>query len=433
MAERPHAVVTGIGLVTPLGRGVTDFFEGLCLGRSGLRRPPKGHPLGGSVRVAGIAPNAAHADAPGVAEDGPTARCVRLALAAAADALCDARLVVGRDVDPARTAVVVSSGGAGPRTYDHPTAGAAPRHPSWLLPNPVAGRIAAVHGIRGVSPAVPTACASGAQSVAEALRIIRAGEADVVLCGGADAPLHPAVARGFADAGALATGWADPTAASRPFDLARNGFVLAEGAGILVVESREHANARGVLAYADLLGWGGSTNSAHPDPRGDGAVEAMRRALVDARVSPGDVGYLNAHGSGARIGDAAEATAIRAVFGAGPQVSSVKSVTGHMLAGAGAVEAAVTAIAIAAGELPPTHNLLDPDPVCALEHIRDKACRADVAVAVSNSFAFGGHNISLVLGRSQSRSERQRAATQARTAGAASTPPGHSTFGGRDQ
>jgi 3-oxoacyl-[acyl-carrier-protein] synthase II len=413
-------VITGIGLFTPLGRGVTEFFDAVCAGPSGLVRPSGDHPLASTVDVAGIAPPL-HADEVMAPRDGLFVdRYALMAMAAANDAMVDAKLVVGQDVDPLRTSVVVSTGGAGLETYERQAlsrhergrARVSPYYLPGMLPNMAAARIAIAHGIRGVTSCIATACAAGAQSVAEALRIIRAGEADVVVCGGSDAPLHPTVALGFANARALATGWADPAAASRPFDRARNGFVLAEGAGVLVVERREHAEARGVAGYADLLGWGGSSDAHHPTtprPDGEGAMECMRRTLIDAGLAPGDVGYVNAHGTSTKLGDAAEATAIRAVFGdAAPAVSATKSVTGHMLGGAGAIEAAVTAIAIAAGTLPPTHNLADPDPACDLDHVRGRARHDDVSAAMSNSFGFGGHNISLLFGRISGDSRMER-------------------------
>ncbi|MGQ0840033.1 beta-ketoacyl-[acyl-carrier-protein] synthase family protein [Actinokineospora sp.] len=427
-ASRPHAVVTGIGLTTPLGDGVSEFFDALCTGRSGLRRPPRNHPVASTVEVAGIARPIEAAEFVSPRDGLHVDRYVLLAMSAASDALIDAKLVVGQDVDARRVAVVVSTGGAGLETYerqalarhDRGRAAISPYYLPGMLPNMAAARIAIAHGIRGVSSSIATACAAGAQAVAEALRIIRAGEADVVVCGGSDAPLHPTVALGFANARALATGWDDdPAAASRPFDRRRNGFVLAEGAGILVVERREHANARGVIGYADLIGWGGSTDAHHPTtprPDGEGAAECMRRALMDAGIAPRHVDYINAHGTSTKLGDVAETRAIHTVFGAhAPAVSSTKSVTGHMLGGAGAIEAAATAIAIAAGELPPTHNLTDPDPACDLNHIRDKARRADVSIAMSNSFGFGGHNISLLFGRSQTRTERERTTAEAQT------------------
>lgn len=407
---RPEAVITGIGLVTPAGRGVKQFFSALCTGRSGLRRPPEGHPVAGTLDVAGIAPPIAAREVITGRDGVWVDRFVLLALAAAADALADAQLVVGRDVDPLRAAVVVSTGGAGLETYEAQARARADRGPAGvsayylpgMLANMAAARIAVQHGIRGYSSAIATACSAGAQAVADALRLIRAGEADVVVCGGSDAPLHPTVALGFANARALAHGWDDPEAASRPFDRERNGFVLGEGGGILVVERAAHADARGASGYASVLGRGLTTDAYHltkPRPDGSGAIEAMRRALTDAGLTPRDVSYVNAHGTGTKVGDAAEALAIQQVFGQhSPAVSSTKAITGHLLGAAGVVEVAATAVTIASGIIPPTYNLDNPDPSCELDHVRKSIRLTEVGAAISNSFAFGGHNVSLVLG-----------------------------------
>ncbi|HEV2635704.1 MAG TPA: beta-ketoacyl-[acyl-carrier-protein] synthase family protein [Actinocrinis sp.] len=404
------ATVTGIGLVTPLGRKPGEVFEALLAGDSGLSRPAADHPLAGLLEVAGISPAVDGREVLAPTEARFVDRYVLLALAAAEDALADAGIAAGRDVDPRRIAVVVSSGGAGLETYEQQAvrrrergrAGVSPYLLPGMLGNMAAARIAIRHGIRGYSAAIGTACAAGAQSVAEAFRLIRAGDADVVVCGGTDAPLHPTVAAAFANARALAEGWDDPAEASRPFDARRNGFVLGEGAGILVVERTAHARARGAAGYADLTGWGASTDAHHPTtprPDGEGAIDSMTGALLRAGLVPGDVDYVNAHGTGTRLGDRAEAAALRAVFGPhDPAVSSIKGATGHLLGASGAVEAAVCALAIARGALPPTANLDDPDPECELDHVRGGARTGPVRAALSNSFAFGGHNISLLFG-----------------------------------
>ncbi|RLK54387.1 beta-ketoacyl-[acyl-carrier-protein] synthase family protein [Actinokineospora cianjurensis] len=408
---RPAAAITGIGLVTPLGRKPAEVFDALCVGRSGVVTPPEGHPLAGLLDAAGIAPDIDPTEVMDAKSAKAVDRFVLQAMAAADDALADARITVGTDVDPERVAVVVSTGGAGLETYEHFAAqrrerGRAKVSP-YLLPgmlaNMAAARIAIKHGIRGHSACIATACAAGAQSIAEALRLIRGGEADVVVCGGSDTALHPTVASAFANAWALARGWgADPTAASRPFDKRRNGFVLGEGAGILVVERADFADARGASSYASLLGWAVSTDAHHPTtprPDGSGAASVMRRATADADLTPSDVDYINAHGTSTPLGDAAEAAAVRTVFGDdSPAVSSIKALTGHMLGGSGAVEAAVTALSVAGSVLPPTHNLDDPDPECALDHVRGAPRHGPVRAALSNSFAFGGHNVSLLIG-----------------------------------
>jgi 3-oxoacyl-[acyl-carrier-protein] synthase II len=415
---RPDATITGIGLVTPLGRDVDDFFAGLCTGRSGLRRPPDDHPLAGILPVAAFAPEIDPLSLLPATEARWIDRFVVMAVAAADAALADAGIVVGENADPARTAVVVANSFGGMTLFEGQAIGRRDRGRTavtpyllgGMLPNMATAWITITHGVRGFSSTVSTACASGGYAVAEALRLVRDGLADVVVCGGTDAPLLPTVATTFHNARALAGGWADPTEASRPFDRRRNGFVLGEGAGVLVVERREHADARGGAGYADVIGWGVASDAHHvtmPRPDGEGAATAMRLALADAGVAPDEVDYVNAHATGTKLGDVAEARAIRAVFDRhAPAVSSVKGSTGHLLAGAGAVEAAATALAINRGLLPPTHNLDDPDPECELDHVRKGARPAAVRTALSSSFAFGGHNVSLLLAPAGTRARR---------------------------
>ncbi|WP_344447338.1 beta-ketoacyl-[acyl-carrier-protein] synthase family protein, partial [Kitasatospora nipponensis] len=260
---------------------------------------------------------------------------------------------------------MLATGGGGLETFEAQShrrlergrPGVSPYLLPGMLSNMAAARIAIKYGIRGYSSAPVTACAAGAQAVAEALRLIRAGEADVVVCGGSESSLHPTIAAAFTNSRALADGWDDPADASRPFDARRNGFVLGEGSAVLVVERAEHAAARGAGGYADLLGWGASTDAYHPTmprPDGEGAADAMRAALRSAGLAPTEVAYVNAHGTGTKLGDTAEAAALRSVFGDdGPAVSSTKGATGHLLGAAGAVEAAVCALAVAGGVLPP--------------------------------------------------------------------------------
>lgn len=414
--HRRSAVITGIGLVTPVGSDLPSVFEAVCAGRSGLRKPPAGHPLDEVAQVVGIAPEIDPTTVLSRAQARTVDRFVVMALTAADSALADAELVVGRDVDPYRVGVIVSGVGSLALLEKNALArdrrgrvGVSPYLLAGMLPGMGAAYIAIKHGIRGYSSTIGTACAAGAQSIGEALRLIRSGDADVVVCGCSEAQLFPTLFDGFGNAWALAHGWDDPTAASRPFDLRRNGFVLAEGAAVLVLESPAHADARGAAGYADVVGWAGTSDAHHPTtPRPDGAssAECMRRALADAGIAGSDVGYVNAHGTGTKLGDVAESGAITAVFGDSPPVSSIKSLTGHMLGASGAVEAAVTAATLMHGVLPPTWNLDDPDPACHLDHVRDKPRSVEIDYALSNSFGFGGHNISLVLGRPSTRERR---------------------------
>jgi 3-oxoacyl-[acyl-carrier-protein] synthase II len=412
--------ITGIGLITPVGTGLDDVFDAVCSGRSGLRSPPDGHPVAGILNVAGIAPDVAPDGLVPPPEWRTVDRYVLMSLRAAADALSDAGLRVGQDVQADRVACVISAtGGIASlsqqvlRHAEKGRFGVSPYLLAGVLPNMAAARVAIAHGIQGYSASIAAACASGAKAVAEALRLLRAGEADVVVCGCAEALLFDVFAEAFTAARALARGWPEPTGASRPFDRRRNGFVLSEGAAVLVIERTEFADGRGAAGYADVLGWGATTDAHHPiapRPDGESAAQSMRRALTDAGIGPADVGYVNAHGTSTKLGDAAEAAAMRRVFAAGPgydgpPVSSVKGVTGHMLGASAAVEVAVSAAVLGRGLLPPTYNLDNPDPACELDHIQEpRAERVDHVL--TNSFGFGGHNVSIVLGRASTQCSR---------------------------
>src|SRR3984957_993353 len=409
-ASKDTAEVTGIGLVTPVGSDVNGFFEALGKGPSGLQRPSEGHPAWPDLDVAGLSPEVDPATVLPPKETRAVDRFVLLGMLAADRALADAGIEVGRDVDPYRTAVIAATGGGGLETFeeysharfDRGRAAVSPYLLPGMLSNMATARIAIKHGVRGFSSAIVTACAAGAQAIAEAYRLIAEDSADVVICGGTESPLHPTIVAAFGNARALASGWADPTQASRPFDRRRNGFVLGEGAAIVVVERSSHANARGARSYASLIGWG-APSDAHPPtmprPDGDGAAACMRQAIARAGLKPADVGYLNAHGTSTKIGDVAETKAIHAVFGPdSPPVSSIKAVTGHMLGASGAVEAVASVLAINRGAIPPTHNLDEPDPECDLDHVRHTVRTGQITAALSNSFAFGGHNISLMFG-----------------------------------
>ncbi|HTJ66811.1 MAG TPA: beta-ketoacyl-[acyl-carrier-protein] synthase family protein [Actinospica sp.] len=404
------AVVTGIGLVTPLGDD-EDFFDRLVSGEGGVAALDDDRWRAYGVEIAARCA----ADLP-TTSTGLVDRFIQLALVAAERAVTDAGLKIGSDADPERTAVIVASGAGGTALFEEQVRSGAERGRSGVspyllpgfLPNMAAARIAIAHGVTGPSWAPASACAAGAMAVAEALRLIREGVADVVFCGGSEALAAPAVAASFHNARALARNWADPTEACRPFDARRNGFVLGEGAGLLVLEHPDHAAARGATSYGHVLGWGATTDAYHvtsPRPDGSGAAAAMRRALADAGVEPASVGYVNAHATGTKAGDVSEARAVTEVFGDhAPPVSSIKGAVGHLLGAAGAVEAATSLLALRHGVLPPTLNLDDPDPAtCALDHVRGTARPANARYAVSNSFAFGGHNVSLVLGSEAAR------------------------------
>jgi 3-oxoacyl-[acyl-carrier-protein] synthase II len=403
------AVVTGIGVVSSLGRELAETFDALCERRSKLSRPPAALAEQTLIEVVSQAPDIAPEEVLKPPIDACIDRFVLLAMAAAEQAVQDAGIRVGDNAEPDRVAIVTSTAGGPLLTYEEQgyarrmrgRAAVSPYLCPGMIPNMAAARIAIKYGIRGYSLHLSTACAGGGQAVAEALRLVRDGLADVVICGGSDAPLHPTVAAAFVNARSLASGFADPAAASRPFDQVRNGYVLGEGAAMFVIERADHADARAAAGYADVAGWGASTDGYHvtkPRPDGAGAAECMRRAIADAGLAPGDIGYVNAHATSTGLGDVAEAKAIRSVFGSEtPPVSSTKSVTGHLMGASGAFEAAATVLSLAHGKLPPTRNLENVGRNCELNHIIGKPYLTEVRAAMSNSFGFGGHNISLVF------------------------------------
>jgi len=406
------ASITGIGYVGPLGSRAEEVYTALCEGRSGLSAPPPDHPLAGVVEAAAFGPPIDPATVLPPIEARVVDRSVVMALRAAQDALADAGIEIGRDVDPRRVAVLVGGVGGLATLAEQAVSreqrgrlGVSPYMLPAVLPNMGAARIAIKFAIRGYSSSVGTACAAGAQSVGEGLRLLRAGEADVVLCGCSEEPLFPTFADAFGNVRALAHGWPEPEQASRPFDRRRNGLVLGEGAGVLVLERPDFARARRARCHGRVVGWGATTDAYHPmtpRPDGEGAADCMRLALRDADATVGDIGYVNAHGTGTKAGDAAEAAALRSVFGQDqPPVSSTKGATGHLLGVSGVIEAAISVLALGRGLLPPTRNLDEPDPASGLDHIQGKprAVRAGPGRtwALSNSFGFGGHNVSLVL------------------------------------
>ncbi|MBY8850918.1 beta-ketoacyl-[acyl-carrier-protein] synthase family protein [Saccharothrix sp. MB29] len=400
--------VTGIGLLSPVGAAVEEVFEAVCSGRSAIVRPPEDHPLHGVLDAAAIGPAIDPESVLPPKESRVVDRSIVMAVRAAGDALADAGIEISRDVDPYRVAVVLSGVGGLATLAEQAVErsrrgrlGVSPLLLPGVLPNMAAARVAIKFGIRGYTSSSGTACAAGGQSLGAAMRILRAAKR-TWWCAVHRGTAVPDVRRRLRQRARLARGWPDPTTASRPFDRRRNGFVLGEGAGVLVLERSDFARraARRARRGARL----GATSDAHhptaPRPDGSSAAQSMRIALRDAGLSTGDIDYLNAHGTGTKAGDSAEAAAIRSVYGdAMPPVSSTKGVTGHMLGASGVVEAAIGIVAMRKGLLPPTHNLDDPDPACDLNHVRGEALPAEVGAVMSNSFGFGGHNVSVIFGR----------------------------------
>jgi 3-oxoacyl-[acyl-carrier-protein] synthase II len=407
---RRRVVVTGLGCVTPLGTDSASTWDALARGVSGVTA------LEGPAYAS--LPSRVAASVKGEFDPGDVDfkerrrldRVILLALAAAREAAQEAGLRGGA-VDPERAGVAIGSaiGGLATLLSNHEgfLQGGPRRVSPFAIPMALANMpgayVAIKHGLRGPNFAHVSACASGAHAIGEAARTIERGDADLMLAGGAEATTVPFVVAGFANMQALSRRNDEPARASRPFDLDRDGFVMGEGAGVLVLEEEGHARARGARVRALLLGYGASADAQHvaaPDEEGAGARACMRRALGDAELEPGDVHYLNAHATSTPAGDRSEARAIRAVFGRCADslpVSSTKSMTGHLLGAAGAVEAFACIRALETGVLPPTVNLDRPDPECELDHVAGKARAARARIALSNSFGFGGANSTLIF------------------------------------
>lgn len=409
--SRPRVVVTGLGPVTPIGVGADAFHAAQLAGRSGVGPITHFDPAAFPTRFAGevdldVSPWIDRKD--GKRMD----RFTQFGVVAAALALEDSGLELERE-DRTRIGTLLGSGIGGMATFEAQSRVSFEKSPMRVSPffipmmiaNMATAQVAIRWGLMGPSSTTVTACTSGADAIGSALRMLQAGEADVMLAGGAEAVITPLVVGGFAVMKALSTRNDAPSRASRPFSASRDGFVLGEGAGVLVLETLEHARARGARIYAELAGFGRSADAHHmvePHPQGAGAVLAMRAALREARLEPSRLGYINAHATSTAVGDRAEVLAFREVLGHhAPHVpiSSTKSMTGHMLGAAGAVEAIATVQALVHGVLPPTINLDDPDPELGLDFLAEGAREASVDWVLSNSFAFGGQNGSLVFGR----------------------------------
>jgi 3-oxoacyl-[acyl-carrier-protein] synthase II len=386
-------VVTGRGVVTPLGEGADALFDALLQRRSGI--------VDGLAPCAGFDPEAYLS----AKEARRTDRFTQFALAAADQAAGEAGLPDG--ADPERIGVVVGSGVGGLDTLvrevlnfrDGGEQAVSPLFVPMMMPNAPAGMIAMRLGAHGPGFSVASACATGAHAIGEAKRMIERGGADVVLAGGTEAAMTPVCVAAFRRMGALSR-----EGISRPFDAARDGFIMGEGAAVLVLEREEHARARGATIYGRIVGYGASNDAFHitlPDEEGGGAVKAMRAALADAGATAGDVGYINAHGTSTPANDKMETRAIHALCNGGsPPVSSTKSAMGHLIGAAGAVEALVTLEAARRGVLPPTLNYEQPDPDCDLDYVPDGPRELPgLELALSNSFGFGGQNACLAVAR----------------------------------
>ncbi|HPA46350.1 MAG TPA: beta-ketoacyl-ACP synthase II [bacterium] len=406
-----RVVVTGLGVVSPVGIGIDAVWESLINGRSGAGPVTHFDATNYACRIAAEVKNLDQYLDP---SDKDLARCdlfVQFALVAATLAVEHSGLELDKE-DLDRFGSIVGSGIGGLQileTQKEILMEKGPRRVSpFLIPmmigNMASGMISMRHGLRGPNTSVVTACATGNHCIGDALNVIRRDEADLMLAGGTEAAITPLGVSGFGNMKALATHYNDdPTHASRPFDKDRDGFLMGEGSAILVLEELEHARKRNANVYAEVVGYGMTADAFHmsqPAPEGRGGREAMRRALRDAEISPEDVDYINAHGTATPVGDVAEAQAINALFGEHAQkiaVSSTKSMTGHLLGAAGALESIVCAKTVSNGTIPPTINLDNQDPECRIDCVPNTAREAKVSVALNNSFGFGGQNCVLVF------------------------------------
>jgi 3-oxoacyl-[acyl-carrier-protein] synthase II len=410
--SRRRVVITGMGIISPIGNSVDAFWSALVAGQSGIDRITAFDADGFSCTVAGEVKDFDPKQYIDAKEARRMARFTQFAMAAATQAVRQAGLEVAAE-DPDRMGVLLGNGCAGLPTIEDGVRTLVEKHGMRMSPffmpmmlgNMAAGNVSLAWGLRGYSSTITTACAAATQAIGEAAELIRRGKVDVMFTGGAEAALSPAGLGGFAVMRALTNRNDDPQRASRPFDAQRDGFIPAEGAAILILESLEHALAREAIILAEVAGYGASADAYHivqPDERGSGAVRAMRWALLDAGLEPADLDYINAHGTSTPLNDAAESRAIRTVFGdhAGKlAVSSTKSMTGHSLGAAGALEAVATVQTILTGTIHPTINYEYPDPDCDLDYVPNVARQGTINAALSNSFGFGGQNATLVLAR----------------------------------
>ncbi len=405
-----RVVVTGIGAVTPVGIGVKAYWDAITAGRSGVGPLTRVDPELVSSKVAAECTDFDPTVALGAKEARRLDRSSQFAMTAAREAWQDSG-IEGK-VDKDETGVLFATGIGGissllasekvlhTRGPDRVSPFTVPQ----LMPNAAAGQIAMALGLRGPNFCTTTACAASNHAIGLAFQAIQLGEADAMVAGGCEAAFVDIALVAFAQMTALSTKFNDrPTEASRPFDSLRDGFVMGEGAGALILEEREHALRRGATIHAEMIGFGQSADAFHitaPSEDGSGAALAMRRALRSARIEPTDVGYINAHATSTPTGDVSEARAIRLAFGEHADrvaVSATKSMIGHLFGAAGAVEGVATVLALRDGILPPTINLTHPDPACALDLVPNQARRADVEVALSNGFGFGGHNAVVIF------------------------------------
>lgn len=407
---RKRVVVTGVGALTPIGNTPVEYWEGLVSGRNGIGKITLFDASRHDCWIAGEVKNFDPHDYMDRKEAKRMDRFAQFGVSAAKQALADAKLVIN-DLNAEQIGVIIGSGIGGLKVLEDQQAIYLNRGPDrcspfmipMMIANMAAGLTAIHTGAKGPNSCSVTACAAGSNAIGDAFRLIQGGYAQAMICGGTEAAVTPLSIAGFSAARALSTRNDDPEHASRPFDRDRDGFVMGEGAGILILEELQHALSRGARIYGEIVGYGMTCDAYHmtsPSPGGEGAFRAIQLALKDAGLTPQQVTYINAHGTSTSANDSTETAAMKRALGDHAYkvaVSSTKSMTGHLLGGSGGIEAVATVLAIANNRVPPTINLEHPDPQCDLDYIPNFSRELDVQVALSNSFGFGGHNVTLAF------------------------------------
>ncbi|MFD1178092.1 beta-ketoacyl-ACP synthase II [Paenibacillus puldeungensis] len=404
-----RVVITGIGAVTSLGHDLDTFWNNLVQGKSGVSKIESFDVSEYPTQIAASVKDFNPEDYVDRKEARKMDRFVQFAAAAAKNALADSGLNIAEQADPERVGVMIGSGIGGLGTWEDQHNILLQKGPKRVSPffipmmiaNMASGHVSILFGAKGPNTTAVTACATGTHSIGDSYKLIQRGDADVMICGGAEATIRPTGLAGFCSMRAMSTRNDEPEKASRPFDMERDGFIMGEGSGILILESLEHAQKRGAKIYGEIIGYGLSGDAHHmtePDP--NGPERCMKMAIRDAGLEPEQIDYINAHGTSTPVGDRSETIAIKRALGDHAYkvaISSTKSMTGHLLGAAGGVEAVICALTIQNGVIAPTINLEHPDPECDLDYVPNEARHADVKVAMSNSFGFGGHNATIIL------------------------------------
>ncbi|MCL0067800.1 beta-ketoacyl-ACP synthase II [Peptococcaceae bacterium] len=405
-----RVVVTGMGVISPIGTGLNKFWEALISGASGVDRITQFDASDYKVQIAGEVKDFNVGDYIDKKEARRMDRFVQFAVAASKMATDDAGLDLNNE-DSERIGVVIGSGIGGISTVFEQSKILLERGPGRVSPltvpmkiiNMASGQVAMAFGFKGFNSSIVTACASSNNAIGDSFRLLKNGELDVIVTGGTEAAIVPISIAGFSAMKALSTYNDEPQKASRPFDAKRDGFVMGEGAGILVLETLEHAKARGAKIYAEIVGYGVTCDAYHitaPDPEGLGAAKAMKKAMDEAGLTPEDISYINAHGTSTPLNDKLETLAIKKVFGKRAYdipISSIKSMIGHLLGAAGGVEAVASVLTVFHGIIPPTINYENPDPECDLDYVPNKARESQINAVLSNNLGFGGHNVTIAF------------------------------------